>query len=177
MSTETQLREWVDYEVDANIHFCAVRNRATPQLVIDFRTSEIVGRSGCKLELEHFSALAAKLADVPQSYVETPEVVCYSAGVGYRYHTDLPWRTHTFLLYLNDDYEGGETEFRDELIKPRAGWVLHWRNAIDGQIVTENEHQVRPVTRGQKWVAVCWVWDRPVEDVKSGMPPQGWNYD
>ena len=146
---------------------------ARPNLVQDFRTSSVIGRSGCSIKMDNLRWYVEECVDVPADHIETPEVVCYSAGVGYQWHVDCPWRTHTFLLYLNDDYEGGETEFRDEVIKPRAGWCLSWRNSVDGVQLKENEHRVRPVTRGQKWVAVCWVWDRPVQDILSGSQPHG----
>ncbi|EQM68710.1 2OG-Fe(II) oxygenase [Pseudomonas tohonis] len=51
----------------------------------------------------------------------------------------------TFLLYLNDDYEGGETQFRGEdSIRPEAGMLLVFPHPI--------MHQGAPITAGVKYV-------------------------
>lgn len=48
------------------------------------------------------------------------------------------------LLYLNGDYEGGETEFREDLIKPEAGMALVFPHLM--------MHQGAPLEAGSKYV-------------------------
>ncbi len=56
----------------------------------------------------------------------------YSAGQRFKMHidgsferNDLECSFYTFLIYLNDDFEGGETEFKDLFtIKPKTGSLL-----------------------------------------------------
>lgn len=50
----------------------------------------------------------------------------------------------TFLLYLNDDFEGGETEFEDLTVLPRRGAALCFRHEL--------RHKGCPVTQGRKYV-------------------------
>ncbi|MES2319595.1 MAG: 2OG-Fe(II) oxygenase [Pseudomonadota bacterium] len=50
----------------------------------------------------------------------------------------------TFIIYLNDDYEGGATEFAWETIQPKAGSVLVFPHRL--------RHQGAKVISGSKYV-------------------------
>ncbi|PJJ60472.1 prolyl hydroxylase family protein [Hymenobacter chitinivorans] len=50
----------------------------------------------------------------------------------------------TFLLYLNDDFEGGATEFETLTVAPRRGSALCFRHEL--------RHKGCPVTQGRKYV-------------------------
>lgn len=50
----------------------------------------------------------------------------------------------TFMIYLNDDFEGGETSFENVTIVPRQGMALFFVHQI--------RHKGQPVTRGRKYV-------------------------
>lgn len=50
----------------------------------------------------------------------------------------------TFLLYLNDDFEGGATEFDTLTVAPRRGAALCFRHEL--------RHKGCPVTQGRKYV-------------------------
>ncbi|MFP5392969.1 MAG: prolyl hydroxylase family protein [Gammaproteobacteria bacterium] len=50
----------------------------------------------------------------------------------------------TFLIYLNDDFEGGATEFRRDVIEPRAGSALVFPHKLT--------HQGREIISGTKYV-------------------------
>ncbi|MBL0912817.1 MAG: 2OG-Fe(II) oxygenase [Bacteroidia bacterium] len=49
----------------------------------------------------------------------------------------------TFMIYLNDDFEGGETTFEKHSIKPRKGMALIFEHPL--------KHAGEPVTRGIKY--------------------------
>lgn len=75
-------------------------------------------------------------------------------------------RVATFLIYLNDDFEGGETAF------PELNWsfkggkgdaLLFWNVSPDGAIEPKLLHAGCPPTRGEKWLFSQWVRDRPLE--------------
>ena len=69
-------------------------------------------------------------------------------------------RTHTALFYLNDDFEGGETEFPklDIKVKPELGKLLLWTNMNDdGTLDYDSLHAGLPVIEGEKWILVIWV--------------------
>jgi hypothetical protein len=83
----------------------------------------------------------------------------YSGGEQYGFHYDGGTgskRSISVLIYLNDDYEGGEIEFPNFKlkIKPKAGTlILFPSNYAYG-------HIAHPVTSGTKYVIVTWLHDR-----------------
>jgi predicted 2-oxoglutarate/Fe(II)-dependent dioxygenase YbiX len=83
----------------------------------------------------------------------------YSGGEQYGFHYDggtVSKRSISVLIYLNDDYEGGEIEFPNFklMIKPKAGTlILFPSNYAYG-------HIAHPVTSGTKYVIVTWLHDR-----------------
>ena len=96
---------------------------------------------------------------------EALQVLRYSPGQQYRPHFD--WvsgaanqRIWTALVYLNGDYEGGETEFvRTGLkVRGRTGDMLVFSNAdADGNGDPLAEHAGLPVTGGTKFLATRWI--------------------
>lgn len=112
---------------------------------------------------------AASGTDVRQG--EVLQLLRYGPGQEYRPHLDaIPGfanqRVLTFLVYLNGEYEGGETEF-PELglsISGAAGTGLLFANAMpDGRPDPRMRHAGLPVRRGLKLVASRWIRARPPE--------------
>lgn len=69
-------------------------------------------------------------------------------------------RLYTVLIYLNDDFEGGETVFPkiNKVVKPEKGKAVLFRNVDDnGVIIKESFHGGVPVKEGEKWIANKWV--------------------
>jgi prolyl 4-hydroxylase len=108
---------------------------------------------------------AASATDVRAG--EPIQVLSYAPGQQYREHSDaLPnvvpaqQRVLTFLVYLDDGYEGGETVFPalGISVRGRAGDGLLFRNAAnDGTPDPRAIHAGLPVTRGVKHVASRWI--------------------
>jgi prolyl 4-hydroxylase len=72
-------------------------------------------------------------------------------------------RIVTFLVYLNDDYDGGETELVTLEIKHkgRSGDALFFVNVLeDGRPDRRTLHAGRPPTRGEKWVVSQFIRNR-----------------
>jgi prolyl 4-hydroxylase len=103
---------------------------------------------------------------------EPLQVLRYAPGEQYREHSDaLPGvapnqqRVLTVLVYLNDDYEGGETAFpaADLKVRGRAGDGLLFRNASpDGTPNPRSLHAGLPVTAGAKLIASRWIRAAPL---------------
>ncbi len=57
-----------------------------------------------------------------------------------------PWRDFSSIVYLNDDYEGGELYFtaKDKVLKPRKGMLVAFSAGY------HHEHGVLQVTRGRR---------------------------
>jgi prolyl 4-hydroxylase len=92
-------------------------------------------------------------------------ILRYRPGQQYRRHFDaLPGvdnqRFKTALVYLNQGYEGGETEFPkgDFMVKGRKGDGIVFRNSLgNGRYDPMAEHAGRPVTSGVKYLASRWI--------------------
>lgn len=107
---------------------------------------------------------------------ETPiSFVKYEKGDEYKEHydsygnlKDFPNiesgdRVKTSILYLNDDYVGGETKFSFEgvEIKSSAGDLLVWDNLNkDGTLNRRTLHSGLPIIEGTKYIIVVWIRER-----------------
>lgn len=123
-------------------------------------------------------ARIARAAGVAVGQLEPLEVLHYSIGERYSphidfFHPDLPnyreligvkgQRVKTCLVYLNDDYDGGETDFPKIGVKFRGptGEALIFDNVLpDGTGDLRTVHTGTPPTRGEKWLLSQWIRDK-----------------
>jgi hypothetical protein len=73
-------------------------------------------------------------------------------------------RIKTCLVYLNDDFEGGETEFPKLALKyrGRTGDALIFENVKpNGSGDLSTLHAGLPPTRGEKWLFSQWMRSKP----------------
>ena len=121
----------------------------------------------------------AAAAEVDVVNMEYPQVLHYAVGEQYERHWDfllpgLPGsatslaqfgqRTATLLIYLNDGFEGGETDFPDLGLryKGRTGDAVLFRNVTQtGEPDKRMLHAGLPPTSGEKWLFSQWVRARP----------------
>ena len=73
-------------------------------------------------------------------------------------------RVVTFLVYLNDDYQGGETAFPrlDISHKGRRGEGIFFVNSDHGRADTRTLHAGRTPVGGEKWIVSQFIRDRAV---------------
>jgi predicted 2-oxoglutarate/Fe(II)-dependent dioxygenase YbiX len=98
-------------------------------------------------------------------WYERPQILRYSPGGKYNQHADAEhwvpetqnWvrahdRDFSVLLYLNDEYEGGELEFTsfNYKIKPKAGMLIGFPS--DHRYL----HAALPTLSGTRYVIVSW---------------------
>lgn len=112
-------------------------------------------------------AIVRRLAALSETSVECGEplhILRYRPGQQYRPHVDwLPppnRRIMTTLIYLNEEYEGGETIFPkvDLKVKGRKGDVLMFVSALpNGDLDPLSEHAGLPVLNGTKYLASRWI--------------------
>jgi prolyl 4-hydroxylase len=103
---------------------------------------------------------------------EPLQVLRYAPGEQYHQHSDalpgvapMEQRVLTFLVYLDEDYDGGETRFPMPSIdvRGRTGDGLLFRNAsADGAPDPRSVHAGLPVTRGVKHLASRWIRAAPL---------------
>jgi hypothetical protein len=73
-------------------------------------------------------------------------------------------RPLTFLIYLNDDFEGGETHFTEigRRFRGSAGGALYFHNLSgDGSPNPLSFHEGAPPARGTKWLMSQFIRDKP----------------
>jgi prolyl 4-hydroxylase len=134
------------------------------------------------VELVHalLQARMSAACGVPERMMEGPTVLHYWPGEEIQNHYDFvdPKATRdyageiarngqriiTFLVYLNDDYDGGETAFPDLRVvhKGRRGDALYFVNVLaDLSPDMRALHAGCPTTRGEKWIVTQFVRSRP----------------
>lgn len=127
------------------------------------------------LVIQLIRARISAIAGVTADALEPPEVLHYSVGETYKQHVDffhpaLPnfahemrekgQRVKTCLVYLNDDFDGGETEFPRIGVKfrGRAGEALLFENVTaNGTGDMNTVHTGLPPVRGEKWLLSQWI--------------------
>lgn len=97
---------------------------------------------------------------------EPINILKYTPGQQYKPHHDgtgsdnVSVRNLTALIWLNDDFEGGETDFPkiDVRVRGDVGDMLVFRNVRDNGAFDERMiHAGLPVTSGVKWMASRWI--------------------
>lgn len=112
-----------------------------------------------------------KHVDRPIENCEKLQVLRYRPGGFYKPHYDAfergknP-RMYTFIIALNEDYEGGETAFPriKKEYKMRKGDCLLFENLDNYELITGRAyHGGKPVKSGEKWVCNLWVHKYPYD--------------
>ena len=83
----------------------------------------------------------------------------FFSGAGYNTHClNTGNRTHTLMVYLNDDFEGGGTNFRklNTTVEPKTGKAVIWENIINGETQDNTLHEGMPVLKGKKYIITSW---------------------
>ena len=113
-----------------------------------------------------------RYTDRPLINCEKLQVLRYEEGGHYIPHQDIianatNQRMYTFILALNDDYEGGETVFPKlkKAYKLNAGDAIFFDTLDNYEFDTSKAlHGGRPVKSGEKWICNLWVRKYPITD-------------
>lgn len=133
----------------------------------------------------------ARLAGLPVPGLEPSQVLRYAPGQKFDWHVDFldpsvaghrdnlirsGQRIATCLIWLNDDYEGGETAFEtdDQRFRGRKGDAILWANVMpNGAPDPLTRHAGLPPTSGEKWILSQWM--RPRAPVHQRTRPSDIN--
>jgi prolyl 4-hydroxylase len=122
------------------------------------------------------SKLVAETSGYPMENQEDLQVVKYEPGGFFNPHYDAcegdktfcermdgksgP-RMWTYIIYLNEDFNKGETIFPklNKKVIPKKGKVLIFQSTDDasGKLIFESLHGGEPVENGNKWICNKWI--------------------
>ncbi len=93
-------------------------------------------------------------------YREAIQIIRYARGQKYEFHRDTPLnkdakehnRTISVVVYLNDEFEGGGTEFIHQVIKPNKGQAIIFPSGWT------HPHMGQEVIAGEKIIAATWYY-------------------
>ena len=132
---------------------CDLGNKNNPFLKeIDRRISDFIGIDtsyGETLQGQHY--LKQQEFKAHTDYFEGNQLLEHDNGRGQR--------TYTFMIYLNEVADGGETEFTrlNKTFSPAQGKALIWNNLNEDGSPNENTmHQAHPVVEGEKTIITKW---------------------
>jgi prolyl 4-hydroxylase len=140
----------------------------------DYRIAEGCWLKDDELNIGNIRKKISELINLPLENLEAFHVVKYGVGGKYDVHYDYfqegteyyqeqmnrgGQRLKTALMYLNDDFEGGETFFPKFGLKisPVKGKLLSWDNVVNGKTNPFSSHAGLPVKSGFKYIAVIWA--------------------
>lgn len=101
------------------------------------------------------------LLNKPIDKITGPQVNRYQVGESFPLHYDYDGTIqYTFLIYLNDDFVGGETHFPNlvKRIVPKQGRGVCWVDSIgDCELEYLSLHESMVIESGEKWMMACFV--------------------
>ena len=151
------------------------QRRVTERVNLGERRKELI-----EMVRTAFLDLSEKCIGRALEWFETPDLMRYREGGYYIRHADSQnmdpetniWskvidRDLSLLIYLNDDFEGGELSFYklNYQIRPRAGAAVMFPS--DQRFL----HQAETVTKGVRYAIVSWASLRGIPKV-SAKPPE-----
>jgi len=172
--SEDECEKAIDY-METELHPSSVSNDDDRVMISPHRTSMTCNFS------PHLTRLGADLTIQIGNYLnldpflgESIQGQKYEEGEFYKAHWDsyhpfsaeyktyTEWmgqRTWTFMIYLNDVEEGGETHFKylDLKIKPERGLAVFWNNLYGfGWPNYKTMHEAMPPIKGKKYILTKW---------------------
>lgn len=85
----------------------------------------------------------------PDTFVNYAHLVRRDQGASQDAHTDFDHHTWTSVLYLNDNFKGGQTRVETHEFEPDQGSMI----TFQGKYL---EHEVYPVTEGSRYTVLVW---------------------
>jgi hypothetical protein len=174
------LRSFADGRLERARVYDPVRRE---DIVVAHRSNTVATFGVDAIEVVHvlLQARMAAACGLSERWMEAPSVLHYAPGEQIRDHYDFVdpkstddyageiarngQRIVTFIAYLNDDYDGGETAFPKLGFEHRGrrGGGIYFSNALpdlspDFRMV----HAGKPTTRGEKWIVTQFIRDRPM---------------
>ena len=153
------------------------QSKVDPMRDADAATLAVVAED---LVVQAINRCIAAATRTPREHGEPLTILRYQPGQQYHLHHDAfgpdpRWRREwTALIWLNDQFEGGETDFPRIKVRVRGavGDMLVFRNLTEeGEGDERMRHAGLPVTAGVKWLASRWIRTTSYLDEAGELPP------
>jgi prolyl 4-hydroxylase len=157
----------------AQLHLAKAETLGEP--IDGYRVAESTWLNPNRESSQRISNIISELTSLPVDSMECIQIVKYKVGGEYKPHHDFFYesesyseeilknggnRIKTALIYLNDNFEGGATEFPklNYTVTPAKGKMVVWDNVtVDGDLDEDSLHAGLPVTAGIKYIAVVFI--------------------
>ena len=121
--------------------------------------------------IQKIALITELLTGLPLNTQEDLQITHYNTDGKFHPHYDANnmyggQRRATLIIYLNDDFEGGETVFTklDKIITPKKGHGLLFLNTDSSdEIIADSMHQGNKVIAGEKWICTKWSHSKQYE--------------
>lgn len=100
-----------------------------------------------KYLLKNINSFTATFSN--ETFINFSQLVRYPIKTKYDKHIDHSFSSWTSILYLNEDFEGGQTVVGDNIIFPKTGKFLIFRGK-------DIEHEVTEIVKGNRYVIASW---------------------
>lgn len=140
-----------------------------------YRTAQGCWISRTSDESEKILELMSRYTGYPIDNMESCHLVKYDVGGEYKEHHDFfhpgeeyyegcmkqgGQRVKSCLIYLNDDFIGGQTYFPalNRVIEPKKGKMVIWDNFTEDDLLDyDSIHAGLPVRSGKKYILIVWI--------------------
>tara|TARA_B110001454_G_scaffold217757_2_gene243866 strand:- start:996 stop:1559 length:564 start_codon:yes stop_codon:yes gene_type:complete len=100
-------------------------------------------------EVKYLVSKLTRFCPIPKSFIEYFQVVRREAEFHQGTHVDFDDVAYSSVLYLNDDFEGGETQVGETVIQPKKGTIIGFEGA-------RVPHAVLPILGSQRYTLPAW---------------------
>jgi prolyl 4-hydroxylase len=174
--------DWLIARAQGHLSRATIYDKQTGEATEDGRRTN----SSCDLNIQTCGVLTfvirgriSAITEKQDLAMEIPKILHYLPGETFAEHYDYlnpaepayanelaarGQRAETFLIYLNDDYSGGETHFTKIGLSHvgAKGDALLFRNVdAAGEPDEDTKHTGLPTSSGEKWVFSQWIRELP----------------
>ena len=137
-----------------NIHKEYFKKELPIQIKKYHNKTEIISIEGIMLWEKILRKVYAKVIHLAKNYnnklyVSHSEIVRWPNGSSQAPHYDFDFNPYTSIIYLNDDYEGGQTFIKNKPITPKKGKMVLFTGS-------KIQHSVGQITKGERYTIAIW---------------------
>lgn len=174
--TEQECKEVISLIEENNQRSSIAGEEKNTRIITKNRTSNTSFLSNKNTTVNFIKEKISKILNIDIKQIESLQGIKYISGQYFLPHRDgyegirkqnltkeSGNRIWSLLIYLNEDYEGGETGFPllNLDIKPKKGMALMWHNLKEnGDLLDESLHEGKLVVSGTKYIITTCIRER-----------------